>query len=114
MDLFIVVNEQGPSWVDSVAMREQSLWTEHAAFVNSLMYAGFIVLGGPIGSGHPHRALLVVRADSESEVRSRLAPDPWLQEGVLRIRSVEPWKILVSLDKLDPILAELVGPGSPP
>jgi hypothetical protein len=110
MELFMVINEQGPSWVDSRPMRDQVLWTEHAAFINSLMYEGFIVLGGPVGSGHPHRALLVVRSASESEVRSRLGPDPWIREGILRLASVEPWRILVSMEKLDPILAELLRP----
>jgi hypothetical protein len=107
MPLFVVVNEQGPTWVDSKPMREQGLWTEHAAFVNALMEAGFIILGGPIGSGHPHRALLVLNAGGEAEVRSRLGEDPWYRAGILRLGSIEPWKILVSNDRFDPVLAEL-------
>ncbi len=110
MPYFVVVNEQGPSWVDSRPMREQVLWSEHAAWVNSQMYAGVVILGGPIGNGRPHRAMLIVIAESESELRTRLGEDPWIHAGVLRTGSVEPWKILVSNDKLDPVLAELTKP----
>jgi hypothetical protein len=107
MSYFVVINEQGPSWVPSRPMREQPLWDEHAAFVNSLMYAGFVVLGGPLGDGGPHRAMLIINSDTEQTVRSRLAEDPWIRAGILRLGSLESWKILVSQDKLDPVLAEI-------
>jgi uncharacterized protein YciI len=109
---FVVVSEQASSWVDSKPMREQLLWTEHAAWVNSLMYAGVVILGGPIGNGHPHRALLIVNSDSESALRTQWAEDPWVRAGILRTASVEPWKILVSNDLLDPVLAEITKPAA--
>jgi uncharacterized protein YciI len=114
MPYFVVINEQGPSWVDSRPMREQALWSEHADFVNSLVSAGFFMLGGPIGGGRPHRALLIVIGESETTARARLLEDPWVKAGILRVGVVEPWKILASNDKLDPILAELsaAGPSS--
>jgi hypothetical protein len=52
---------------------------------------GFVILGGPIGDGE--RVLLVVEAEGEREVRERLAADPWLPAGILRIDSIEPWTI---------------------
>jgi len=107
MAYFVVVNEQGAGWVASRSMREQPMWAEHANFVNSLMYRGFIVLGGPLGDGHPHRALLVVDAESEAAARSRLLEDPWMRAEILRIASVTPWTILVSHDRLDVALAEV-------
>ena len=107
MAYFVVVNEQGVGWVASRSMREQALWAEHAQFVNSLMYRGFIVLAGPLGDGHPHRALLVVDAESEAAARSRLLEDPWMRAEILRIGSVTPWTILVSHDRLDMALAEV-------
>jgi uncharacterized protein YciI len=106
MPYFLVINEQGPAWVESRAMRDQAGWTEHAAFVNSLMYDGFVVLGGPIGSGHPHQAILIVTAKDEAAVRQRLAEDPWVRSGVLRLQRLEPWNIIVSQDSLDPLLAQ--------
>jgi uncharacterized protein YciI len=114
MPYFVVVNEQGPSWVDSRPMREQALWTEHADFVNALMREGFIVLGGPTGSGHPHRALLVVHAATEPTVRTRLLEDPWMRNGILRVHSIEPWQILVSDERFDPILAQISRTDPPP
>jgi hypothetical protein len=110
MPYFVVVNVQGPSWVDSRSMRDQEQWTEHAAFINAAMYAGFVLLGGPLGDGPTHRALLVINSDSESAVRARLMEDPWIRSGILRIGSLEPWNLLVSNDKLDPVLAEITKP----
>lgn len=107
MAYFVVVNVQGPAWVDSRSMRDQALWTEHAAFINALIRGGFVVLGGPLGDGRPHRALLIISSESESTVRARLREDPWVQAGILRIGTVEPWAIIASDDRLDPVLAEI-------
>jgi uncharacterized protein YciI len=107
MAYFVVINEQGAGWAASRSMRAQALWAEHAQFVNSLMYRGFIVLAGPLGDGHPHRALLVVDAESEVAVRARLLEDPWMRAEILRIASVTPWTILVSHDRLDVALGEV-------
>ncbi|MCI4365975.1 MAG: hypothetical protein L3K10_07985 [Thermoplasmata archaeon] len=94
-------------------MRDQALWTEHAAFINGQMYGGFILLGGPLGDGRVHRALLIVNSESESAVRTRMMEDPWMRAGILRLLSIEPWNILVSNDKLDPVLADIVKPTPP-
>ncbi|MCI4372179.1 MAG: hypothetical protein L3K02_00825 [Thermoplasmata archaeon] len=113
MGYYVVVNEQGPSWVDSRPMRDQELWTEHAAFVNAAMYAGFVILGGPLGDGTIHRALLILHSETESAVRTWLAEDPWVREGILQTASVEAWKIIVSNDKLDPVLSDITKPSGP-
>jgi uncharacterized protein YciI len=113
MAYFVQTSQQGDSWIDSKPMREQLLWTEHAAFINALMYSGFIVLGGPLGGGHPHRALLILNAESESSARARLMEDPWIKANIVQILSIEAWNILVSNDKLDPVLAEIAQPQVP-
>jgi uncharacterized protein YciI len=113
MSYFIAVSEQGPAWVAGRGMREQSLWTEHAAFINGLAASGFIVLGGPLRGGPRHRAMLIVVAPSEEEARRRLLQDPWMTSEMLRIQSVEPWEILVSSDRLDRALAEILRAGRP-
>jgi uncharacterized protein YciI len=74
-------------------MREQVLWDEHALFMDGLVKSGFVVLGGPVGDGR--RVLLVVSAGSEAEVRERFATDPWTENGLLSIASVEPWTVLL-------------------
>ncbi|HTP54945.1 MAG TPA: hypothetical protein VML94_08335 [Thermoplasmata archaeon] len=109
MAFFAVVNEQGPAWVEGRPMREQVGWSEHAAFVNGLVRAGVILIAGPLGTGPPHVALLFVHSESEDEVRRRLLEDPWMGSGVLRIRSVESWAVLASDDRLDRVLAEIIG-----
>ncbi|MDQ6922329.1 MAG: hypothetical protein M3170_12085 [Candidatus Dormibacteraeota bacterium] len=74
-------------------MPEQKKWAEHAAFMNALANDGFVVLGGPLGDGA--RILLIVDADSEGAVQTRLAADPWTPIGLLRIAKVERWEILL-------------------
>ncbi len=91
MGYFVVNSYHGPSWEQHLPMRQQRLWSEHAAFLDGLP-SGFIVLGGPVGGGH--RAMLIVRAASEQEVRTQLAPDPWVRSGH-RVEVVEPREILL-------------------
>jgi hypothetical protein len=52
---------------------------------------GFVVLGGPLGGGA--RALLMIEAGGEQEIRARMAADPWQPMGLLHVGSVEPWSI---------------------
>ena len=107
MAYFVAVNGEGPAWVPSRPMREQAGWTPHAEWVNALVRDGFIVLAGPIGSGSPHRAMLIVHAESEAAVRSRFETDPWIRSGVLRTLSIDPWSVLASDDRLDRLLDEI-------
>ena len=74
-------------------MPEQEKWAEHAAFMNALAHGGFVVLGGPLGDGA--RILLIIDADSEGAIQTRLAADPWTPMGLLRIAKVERWEILL-------------------
>lgn len=107
MAYFVVVNGEGPAWVRSRPMREQEGWTPHADWVNALVREGFIVLAGPIGNGSPHRAMLIVHADSEAVVRRRFETDPWIRSGVLRTLSIDAWNVLASDDRLDHLLDEI-------
>lgn len=49
------------------------------------------MLGGPLSDGA--RALLMIEAAGEQEIRARLAADPWEPMGLLHVGSVEPWSI---------------------
>jgi uncharacterized protein YciI len=98
MPYFVVISEQGPTWADSVDMRHQDDWAGHASFMNGITDDGLVVLGGPIRNGNRHTARLIVRADSEAEVRDRLAADPWAQTGILTTKSVEEWEVLLGGD----------------
>jgi uncharacterized protein YciI len=93
---YVVIFDQGPAWIDSLQMREQRDWAGHATFMNELTDDGFVVLGGPIGGGTRHRARLIVRSDTEDDVRDRMADDPWAQVGLLVMESIEEWEVLLS------------------
>lgn len=107
MAYYVVRSEQGPAWNPSLSMREQKLWPDHVAYINSLLATDQMLLGGPIGDGSPYRAMVVLIASSEGEVRERLAKDPWYAAGVLRVLTVEGWNMIATNDKLDPALALL-------
>ena len=73
-------------------MREQSGWNEHARFMDQLAINGFVILGGPVGE----EVLLIVEAESETEVRKRFEADPWSAFGLLTVESVRTWTILLN------------------
>ena len=95
-ELYLVRVERGGPWDWSKDMREQEQWTEHANFMNSLVDDGFILLGGPVEGGR--EAFHVVDAGSEEELRARFADDPWAQNGMLTVKNVEHWTILLSAE----------------
>jgi hypothetical protein len=90
---FAVRLERGGPWDWSRDLREQDGFQEHARFMDSLVDDGFIVLGGPIDDGRD--VLHAISAPSEEELRERLARDNWAHNGMLRIKSIERWTILL-------------------
>jgi uncharacterized protein YciI len=87
---FVVVRRSGPQWDPARPIEQQSAWHAHASFMDGLVDAGFVVLGGPLAD--EQRVVLVVEAETEDAVRATLARDPWT-ETHLRIDTVEPWTI---------------------
>jgi uncharacterized protein YciI len=61
--------------------------------MDSLVDEGFIVLGGPLEGGRD--VLHAISASSEEEVRTRLAEDNWARNGMLTVKSIEPWTVLL-------------------
>jgi hypothetical protein len=90
---FAVRLERGGPWDFSRDLREQDGWAEHARFMDSLVEAGFIVLGGPLAGERD--ILHAISAPSEGAVRERLEQDNWHQNRMLTIKSIEPWTILL-------------------
>jgi uncharacterized protein YciI len=86
----VVLQRSGRSYDRALSLEEQFGWEEHAAFMDSLVDSGFIVLGGPLAD--EYRVVHAVEAESEDEVRATLARDPW-SESHLRVESIEPWTI---------------------
>jgi hypothetical protein len=87
---FVVLRRTGPQWDGSRPLEEQSGWLEHATFMDGLVDAGFVVLGGPLAD--ERRVVLAVEAESEEAVRTTLARDPW-RDTHLRIDTIDPWTI---------------------
>lgn len=61
--------------------------------MDSLVDEGFVLFGGPLEGDC--EVLHVVSAPSEQAVRERLAQDNWAQNGMLTVKSVEGWTILL-------------------
>jgi hypothetical protein len=90
MAFFVVLRRAGPAWDPSLPLEQQSGWDEHAVFMDGLVDAGFVLLGGPLAD--ERRVVLAVEADSEASVRSTLARDPWSGTHLV-VDSVDVWTI---------------------
>jgi hypothetical protein len=87
----VVTSRSGPQWDPSRPLEEQSEWPAHASFMDGLVDAGFVVLGGPLAD--EHRVALAIEAESEDVVRATLGRrDPWSGTH-LRVDTIEPWTI---------------------
>jgi uncharacterized protein YciI len=91
-DYFLVRSECGPDWDHAKPRRQQAQWDEHAAFMDALAEEGVVVLGGPLGEAEDDDVLVVAAVESEAEIRSRLADDPWTNT-ILSITRIEPWSV---------------------
>jgi uncharacterized protein YciI len=92
-ELWVVRLSRGGPWDWSRDLREQEGWDEHARFMNSLVDDGFILLGGPLEGDR--ETLHVVDAPTEEAVRARFAEDNWAANGMLSVKSVDRWTILL-------------------
>jgi uncharacterized protein YciI len=86
----VVLRRSGPQWDASRPLEEQFGFPAHASFVDGLVDAGFLVLGGPLAD--EHRVVYAVEAQSEEAVRATLARDPW-DRTHLRVDTIERWSI---------------------
>jgi len=85
----VLIRQSGPAFASGEPLEGQSGWRKHAEFMDALVEEGFILLGGPIGSG---RVVHVVQAASEDDVRATFARDPWSGSHLV-VESVDPWEI---------------------
>ena len=92
----VVLRQAGPEFDPALELAEQSRFAEHAAYMDSLVEDGVIVLGGLLPNLRTAHAM---RAESEEEVRAIWARDPW-HESHLILESVEPWEIRLATHEL--------------
>jgi uncharacterized protein YciI len=88
---FALTLVHGPNWDPARPIRQQRAWPQHAAFMDGLVRAGFIVVGGPVGDGE--QTLHAVEAADERAVAARWSQDPWAVLGLLQIGEVRPWSL---------------------
>ena len=86
----VVLRRSGRQWDPARALEEQAGFRDHAAFVDALVDAGVIVLGGPLGD--EHRVVYAAEAESEDALRATLARDPW-HETHLQVDTMDAWTI---------------------
>ena len=101
MSAYAVIREAGPGWTDG-GIADQPAVADHAAFMNDLADEGFLLFAGPLAGSERGRvrALLIVDADSEDQIRNRLADDPWVHSDRLLFKSIEPWNLIVGAKRL--------------
>lgn len=96
--LFAVTRSRSISWDPEQPLEQQSGWTDHAQFMNSLESSGFVVAGGPL-EDTPY-TFLAVRAENEAEVRSKFAADPWEEGRMLETTRIVGWDLKLGAGRL--------------
>ena len=101
MTIYSVIREAGPGFIDGGIAAQPDV-ADHAAFMNALAEEGLILFAGPLAGTETGRlrALLIMSADGEDEIRRRLQDDPWVRTDRLMLRSIEPWNVIVGADRL--------------
>lgn len=97
MSAFAVNREAGPAWLDGMGAFEQPGVSDHAAFMNGLADEGVILFAGPLAGTESSRirVLLIADANNETDIRHRLAGDPWELADRITTTTIEPWTLLV-------------------
>ena len=90
MAMFLVrLRQAGPEFDPALPLEQQSGWDDHAAFMDSLVEDGHVVLGGLLPDLQTAHAM---EAESGEEIRAIWARDPWFESHLI-LESVEPWDI---------------------
>jgi uncharacterized protein YciI len=101
MSLYSVTREAGPGFLDGGIAAQPDV-ADHAAFMNALAEQGMVLFAGPLDGSETGRlrALLIMRATSEDEIRRRIDDDPWARTDRLAITSIEPWNVIIGVERL--------------
>jgi uncharacterized protein YciI len=101
MSLYCVIREAGPGFLDGGIAAQPDV-ADHAAFMNALAEEGVVLFAGPLAGTETSRlrALLIMSAGGEDEIRHRLDDDPWVLTGRLVITRIEPWQVIVGAERL--------------
>jgi hypothetical protein len=84
---FVAIVQRAEGWEQDKPPQEQADFAGHAGYMHGLEDEGFIAMAGLLQQSYD--VLFVLLADSEDEVRQRMAQDPWQQDGHTRLARVE-------------------------
>ena len=93
MKLFAVILQRGPAWQSSEPLEGQQEWEPHRSFMTALEVERFVLLGGPLEG--TSEVLLIFRAASPDEIKTRLSADPWHKMDLLRISRIMRWNLRI-------------------
>jgi uncharacterized protein YciI len=91
--IFVVNRVAGSGWDPGKTMTHQKDWSEHADVMNQMHDDGFVLLAGPVANAEHFESMMIVRGESEGDVRARFAVDPWVIQDISRIVRVTAWTV---------------------
>ena len=80
-------------YVPNIVERRAPFRPDHLELYRSWRSNGRLVMGGAVGDP-PHGALIVFRVDSAAEVEEFAAHDPYVLNGLVTARRIEPWAVV--------------------
>jgi uncharacterized protein YciI len=86
---FVLFYDYVPNIVERRAPHREA----HLALYRRWREEGRLVMGGAIGDP-PHGALIVFGVDDVAEVEEFVAADPYVSEGLVTARRIEPWAVV--------------------
>ena len=84
---FFALVKRTEAWDHSRPAPEQDGFAGHVACMDMLVDEGIVAMAGLLQETND--VVFVFLADSEDEVRARLADDPWLQDGHTQLVRLE-------------------------
>lgn len=80
-------------YVENIVERRAPFREEHLKLFREWREEGKTVLGGALGDP-PHGALIVFDVEDASEVERFCSIDPYVREGLVTARRIEPWAVV--------------------
>jgi uncharacterized protein YciI len=81
-------------YVEDVLERRAPHREAHLSHARRWKDDGRLLAGGAIGDP-PHGGVLLFKVDDPSEVEAFAQEDPYVREGIVTTRRVEPWNVVI-------------------
>ena len=93
METYFVLRRRGQGFDSAAPVEGQPDWDGHAACMIRLAKAGHLLFSGPYGDREG--ALLIFRAEGETQVEAWVAEDPWTGNEVLVTERIAEWRLRI-------------------